>query len=123
MYEVGEPLNFVNRGDPSAADFVLSGLTTDGTWRNLDLSSILPVGVLAIILKVIINAASQGRDFSFRKDGNVNSINAGIVGIQVSSVSFFAIVIVAVPPSRIIEYKATNATWAFVNLTVMGWWR
>ena len=70
---------YVDRGDPSSWDFQEGDLTTDNTWRDLDLSSIVPSGAVAVHLYVLIKDDTANKNIKFRKNCmlGVNSISTG----------------------------------------------
>lgn len=111
----------VDRGDPSGYDKQLSDLTTDGTWRDLDLSAIVPDGAKAVILRVNVQDDAAGNEFDLRKNGNSNAYNTFEIRTQVSGVSNIQSGIVFCDTSRVIEYYATNTTWTHIYLVVLGW--
>lgn len=122
LAEIGEKKIFVDRGDPSSVDFAVGVLTTNGNWNNLDLSGIVASGALAVLLGVNINEDNISRVLSFRKDGDVNAVAIAEIKMQVANVAMYGDLIVSLPQSRIIEYKATSAVWTAINITVRGWW-
>jgi hypothetical protein len=112
---------FVDRGDPSAADFTQASLTTDATWRDLDLSAIVPDGAKAVCLYV--NVVDDTVNYvGFRKNGNSNANNISIVRAQVANVAVAGILTVELSSARVIEYIASNVTFTTIAITVKGWW-
>lgn len=112
---------FVERGDPAAHDVELAALTTDGTWRDLDLSSIAPAGAVAVLLRVRVRDDAAGSELMLRENGNSNGINVAIVNTQVANVTAYADVWVALDSNRVVEYWATNTTWTSIYINVCGW--
>lgn len=115
-------LGFVDRGDPAAADFRLGDVTTDYTWRDMDLSGIVSVGAKCVLMRVSVKDNVADSLFQFRTDGNSNGLNSGIVRTYVANVWSDLDVKIALPASRIIEYRATNTTFSDLYITVSGWW-
>lgn len=112
-----------SRGDPSANDFTIVSFTADATWRDLDLSAILPVGTKAVVLRIGIQNDTAGQSVSFRKNGNSNASNSAIVYTPVANVPNAGQNTVFCDANRVIEYYATNGgTWASINVCVMGWY-
>ncbi|OGN96285.1 MAG: hypothetical protein A2Y89_02675 [Chloroflexi bacterium RBG_13_51_18] len=114
-------VNYVDRGDPAAADWDQSMLTTDALWRDLDCSAIVPAGAKAIILLVILYDDIVGGNIAFRKNGNTATHNAPRVYQSVSNLFFSGRVIVPCDANRTIEYWATTKTWTLITITVSGW--
>lgn len=118
----GNRWRYVDRGDPSAWDWAVSGLTTDGTWRDLDCSSIVPAGAVAIHFKIQIEDDAVARQFGLRKNGNANAHNKVSAMTQVANVTIESEGMVCCDSGRVVEYQATNATWTTINLLIRGWW-
>lgn len=116
--------HFVDRGDPSVVDFDETDLTTDGiaTWRDLDLSSIIPIEAYAVLLHVRVLDDAAGSTIRFRKNGNSNVINTFRLRTQVADVNIETQGIVSVDTSRIIEYAGSAVTFTAIDITVCGWW-
>lgn len=115
---------FVDRGDPSGVDFAVGDLTADDTFRDLDLSSIVPSRAKAVILKTQMANTAAGQVLSFKTKGNSNSVNTFSCRTQVASVIIDNDGIVAlntITDDRTILYKATNSTWGTINITIKGW--
>ncbi len=115
--------SFRDRGDPAAADYTLTDFTTDGTWRDLDLSGIVPAGAKAVLLYIRIKDDLTDRVFGLRKNGNSNAFNTYALNTQVANLSVYDEATVACDSNRIIEYNFTNTTWTSVDVTVRGWWK
>jgi len=115
---------FIDRGDPSAFDFTLSGtpLTTDGTWRDLDLSSIVPAGAKLVLFIVYILDDAANSAFGIRKNGNSNAFNSGFCRTQVANIPNYIDMLVPCDTNRVVEYFATSLTWSDIGITVKGWW-
>jgi hypothetical protein len=114
---------FVYRGDPSAYDKTVSDFTADATWRDLDLSAILPAGTVAAIITCKVSNSVANEYISFKRKGDVNNYNVTTCQTFVTNVvipfnSFFQ----AVDENRYIQYKASNGgAWATINFIVNGY--
>ncbi len=113
---------FYNRGDPSAYDFTVTSFTTDGTWRDLDLSAIVPTGAKAVLLLVSVKDDIVNAAIGFRRNGNSNTIAASTILVQVANYINTQDIIVACDANRIIEYQASAVTFTNINVAVLGWW-
>ena len=122
MTEIGERKGFVDRGDPAAIDFTTSHFTTDGTYRDLDLSSIVPAGAVAVSLSVLIYDNAAGSFFGFRKKGNSNDVNRARIRTQVSNEVIEGDLVVAVDKDRKVQYIGSNLTFSEIDVVVKGWW-
>lgn len=114
---------FVDRGDPASSDFEVGDLTTDDTWRDLDLSSIVESNAVVVLLylKVQDNDATGSYIF-FRKNGNSNPHAISGVRVQTAGIGNDNTCTVACDSSQVIEYLAANVTWTTIRITVLGWW-
>lgn len=114
-------LAYNDRGDATASDFTQATMTTDGTYRDMDLSAIVPPGATAVALgvKITDDAVSSG---IFRKNGNSNAINTFQVRDIVANVGQFFDGTVAVDSNRVIEYNFDNVTFTEIVVWVKGWW-
>lgn len=116
---------FYDRGDVSGPDFNQGMLTGDRTWKDLDLSGIVPVGAKAVLIKVFMqdNASppDYGRRWIFRKktsgynEHNVSNIIGYVPGLQI-----YADMIIGLDANRFIQYN--GATTGAIYITVAGWW-
>ena len=113
--------SYVDRGDPAAADFAVGDFTTDASWNDLDLSSIVPAGAVAVHLYVVINDNAAGSAMLFRKNGNSNAFNIGRVATHVTGITESGDVITTLDSNRVIEYWGTNVAFVSIDVTVKGW--
>jgi len=114
-------VNYVDRGDPTAYDFTEASLTTDGTWVDLNLSAIIPVGTKAVLIYFEIKDDAVESYLSFRKNGNSNVYNSLSQYTQVVSKYVSQEGIVVVDNNRTIEYQASNLTFTNINVLIRGW--
>ena len=119
---IGTNVGYVDRGDPASNDFEKEDLTTDGTWNDLDLSSIVPANAEAVLLYVAIDDDAVSSQIAFRKNGNTNEQALGRVRVQVANVYVDADMVISLDSNRVIEYKATNTTFTGISICVKGWW-
>ena len=112
---------YVDRGDPTAPDFTEANLTTDDTWRSLDLSSIVPSGIRFVYLRLTLNDDAVQSVFRIRKSGMTNLINIFDLYTQAPNVWMTAIGKVPCVANRTVEYIGTNLAFTAINLTVVGW--
>lgn len=114
---------FTDRGDPADWDYTQADLTTDGTWRDLDLSSIVPDGAKAVLLYVELLDDSVGAHIRFRKNGNSNSINISRVRTQITNLFIDQDLVIPCDANRIIEYNTSPIVFTTIRITVKGWWK
>jgi hypothetical protein len=115
--------SFVDRGDPSAVDFAHGALTINGAYHNLDLSSIVPAGAKAVLIRLTLANATSGVYFRMRENGNSNTFNNFGYVIPTSSGPGQSVsAVVACDTDRVIEYAIENSGSWSIGLTVGGWW-
>ena len=113
---------YVDRGDPAVYDFSVGDLTTDTTWRDLDLSSIVPAGATAVYIRIYLLDDAANSQFGFRTKGNSNAYAITLCRTQVANVVNDIIVIVKLNAGRVIQYIGSNTTFDHIDLIVLGWW-
>lgn len=122
--EIGNVLaltGLVKRGTNSGYDFTEADLTEDGTWRDLDFSSIAPSGATWVILRVVINATAAGKGIYFRENGiTPTEAQAGLTN-EVANMWVEGVLLVPCDTNRVIEYLAVSATWTGIKILVVGW--
>lgn len=114
--------SFVDRGDPAGPDFGTGDIIADDTWRELDLSGIVPANTKAILFLCRVKNIDTGVWLYFRKAGNSNEENTSRAVTQVSNVWRYIDRVCPISDDRKIEYKSSVTTWLFVRITVKGWW-
>ena len=114
---------YYHRGDASSVDFDLGDLTTDGTWRELDLSSIVPAGATATALHVRLTDNEANRFMVLRKNGDTGGENRSVIRTQVIDITISQDMIVGLDDDRKIQYNASNTTFSTIEITVKGWWK
>ena len=107
-------------GDSTAVDFTQANLVTDATWRDLNLSTKIPLGTRWVILAVELKDDAAGSYLMFRKNGYYNSNNVSQLATQVANVSVFSDMFVQVDNDRIIEYKGSNLAFVAINIKIKG---
>lgn len=121
FHALSEP-RFYDRGDPITPDFTVADFTTDATWRDLSLASIVPAGAVAVVLKVILKDDAVGSQIAFRKNGNAYIYNTGELRTQAVDVVLTGDIYVFLDAGRIIEYYGSNLAFTGITVTVKGWW-
>lgn len=114
---------YFDRGDPTAYDFKVTDLFCDDTWRNLDLSAIVPANAKAVALVVRLEDNLVGKRIRFRKKGNTDVYNDSEVRTQVANIPMPADVIVAVDTDRKIQYRTDNTSFTRIDIVIKGWWK
>jgi hypothetical protein len=113
---------FVDRGDPATVDWDESTLTIDGAWHDLDLSSIVPVGAVAVVLHVTAYNDTSFLWLAFRKKGNTRAWNSGSI-YGFSDIPSACDLVVSLDSNRMIQYMGSNPSGAnWCPVVVGGWW-
>jgi hypothetical protein len=121
-YVDSRTMQFVSRGDLSAYDFVVTDLTKDGAWYDLNISSIVPASTQAILVYVSMISDTAGVQAQIRTNGYVNAYNR-LAGVsQVAGRNFIMEGFVPCDAGRLLEYNFQNTgTWSTINILIKGW--
>jgi len=109
------------RGEPGGFDFDQGDLTTDEAWHDLDLSSIIPAGTVAVDLVVSVTDETAGNVIYFRKNGLASNYTSPKIRTQVANIQITDNILVPVDSNGKIEYLTTNTTWTEIKIVVSGW--
>lgn len=113
---------YVDRGDPATVDKVKTDLTIDGAWHDLDLSTIVPAGAKAVMLRTRLQSANPGDAIRYRKNGNTNEVNTCGCEALRANVLRTRLGITSIDANRVLEYNADNIAWTTLDIVVRGWW-
>lgn len=113
---------FVDRGDPTAYDFVVGDLTKDNTWRELDLSAIVPEHANAVLLFCSMGCDQIGSRLRFRRDGNTAVYNVSEIRLQIVGIINAQDLVCPISANRKLQYRASVAVWGTLDILVKGWW-
>lgn len=119
---IGIPPVYIDRGDPADWDWELGDFVADGTWRDLDLSAIVPANAKGVIFFAAVRNAAIGKNFQLRKKGNVNERVVALARTQVGAQFVYEDLTTACDDDRIIQYNATAGVWQNLFLVVKAWW-
>ena len=114
-------LVYVSRGDVAEYDFEVGDLITDGTWRVLDISSIVPPQAILIDGRIEVSDNLTSQAVYLRPYGHVNVKNRSSVITQVSGITVVANFSLVIYDQRI-EYFASNTVWTAITIQPFGWW-
>lgn len=113
---------YFNRGDPNAWDFALGDFIQDNTWRDLDLSGIIPANVVTVHLRLIVQTSVIDRTFNLRTKGNADVFNVTRTTTLVANLRNSVDVLVTPDASGFIQYKCLTPSFTRLNICVAGWW-
>lgn len=114
---------FVTGVDASEWDFELTDaeITCDATWRDLDLSGIIPAGAYAAVMCVFVIASSSSKGFYLQAKDHSGGYNVVFTISQVANVSnCSSSLIVLLDANRVIQYNG-HADMTTVGIAVRGW--
>lgn len=114
--------SYQDRGDPNAWDFVKGNFTIDSAWHELNLSSIIPSGPSATLIRFFVLPPVINMTIELRERGDTNGIAVSVLRTTAGMVWHDTQLIVGLDSTRIIEYKITAGVWAFIFAVVNGWW-
>ena len=123
---------FVDAGDSSNFDFTLAGtgtlqplatnpLTTDMTWRDLDLSALVPAGAKAVMISAVIQDGLVNQRLHFRNKDNANVYNSSRTRTQAANVINDVTLLCGIDSDRVMQFRAENTVWTALNINIMGW--
>lgn len=118
--EAGE--SYVDRGDLAVPDFVVGDFVTDGTWRTLDLSGIVPAAAAdkLVHFRLKIRDDQAQRLFELRRTAGPNVCN--VVTCYIQAANYYRGLEAWVRmDGRTIQYKASSTVWSTIDLSVAGW--
>ncbi len=112
-------LRRVERGVVSGYDFTIGDFTRDNTWREMDLSSIVPANAKWVTIYVSISTLEAMRNVRFRKKNELNDRYEPILWVHVATGVYTKIIILPIGSDGIIEYSASVATGISLDVVVL----
>lgn len=120
--EIGVPPCFIDRGDFGAFDWSLPALISDGVFRTLDISAIVPIKTKGILFTAqLVNAGVQ-KGLLLRPHPTSGVANFSALVSQVANVSSTGDLVIAIGPARTFQYSLSPGGWLVVDFAVKGWW-
>ena len=126
LTSLGRPLSYVDRGDPAAADFTISGLILDDAWHDLALNSsangsFLPTGIIAVAVHFTLSANAAGKTLSLRKKGHTTGFNISAMTSQVANQPWADDISIGVDSAATFQYNGPS-NFTVATLVVKGYW-
>jgi hypothetical protein len=112
---------YIDRGDPSSADFSKTDFSINGQWHVLDLSDKVDEGATIIHFSVMVQSAVDDSTIVFVKNGSVNRKNGATIRVPHGSKEYFKSDWVACDSDRKVEYWISNVNWPILDFLVRGW--
>jgi len=111
----------VSDGDPASYDWEVGDLTTDGSWHDLDCSSIVSSDAIAILFNVYIEDDAANSYIQLRKNGNSNDNAVNTLRTQVANQGIDGLFCISCDSNQVVEYRSTNTTFTSIQITILGW--
>jgi hypothetical protein len=113
---------YVDRGDPAGWDFDITNFPTAWIWTELNLSSIVPAGAIAVHILVSCRTTVANEEIMFRKNGNIHETNMSECRPQVANLYDVGEFIVSLSSDRKIDYNKYGTHFDSISVVVKGWW-
>jgi len=112
---------YIDRGDIEANDYLITDLTVDAAWHDLDLSAIIPKGTVLCMLLVSLNSSVLSKMMKFRTKGDSGTYNAPLVMSSVINQTFYTSLVVHPDSDGIVEYFLSTGGIISITIIVQGW--
>lgn len=112
---------FVDRGDPTAVDFMHADLIIDSQWHDLDLSGIIPKGTKRVDFRILATSISIPKMLEFKTKGNMSGYNISKICTQVASIAISHDLNVVPNADGIIQYRIDEEATLILYMTISGW--
>ncbi len=112
---------FVDRGELSDFDYIIGDLTSDETYRDLDISSIVGVGERLVMLQVQAAAIVAGATLFNITKGHTAYVNRAGLIIPYDTGGEEQTMWIKTNASGVIQYMLSNTTWMYCNIVIRGW--
>jgi len=110
-----------DRGACAGYDFTQLTLVQDGSWHEMDLSSIVPEGALFVKLHCGIRSPNADDSMKLRKAGTARVFNIYALHVNVVSQTIKGDAWIPLSIDRKVEYSFTNRIWDVITIVVGGW--
>lgn len=114
-------LQYTKRGNLEDWDWDQGDLTTDGTWYELDCSSIVPTGTVLIFFYLILTDNLVNQVFIMKHPDHEDNYSAVGFATQTANSGMRGVVPVPCDSNRKIKYYGSNTTFTSIDLTIVGW--
>ncbi len=101
-------------------DFLTVDFTTDGTFKSLDISNIVPEGTEWVIIEGIVKDDVANSKVEFNGTG-IATVNKFAIETQVANVTNRGNGWVKISSNRLLYYKADNLTFTDLNIKIIGY--
>lgn len=112
---------FHAKADQESYDFLKTDLTTDYQYHDLDLSSIIPAGAVAVLLWCAFKGDVAGAEVCLAKAGYSGNYLKALFFQPVADKGSGFSAIIPVSHDRKIKYRISYVNWVYVSINVVGW--
>ncbi len=119
---VGVPPCFIDRGDSNVFDWSHPALVSDGAFRTLDVSAIVPITAKGLLFTSVIVNAGVLKGLTLRPQPTSGIANYSVLNSQVANVPNLGDMAIAIGPNRTFQYSLSPGGWLVVDLALKGWW-
>jgi len=116
-------VRWYDRGNLFSADFSIGDFITDGTWRDLDISSIVGAGERLVLMSGRLADNAGNKTMTLRTKGNTFAKNVDIACTQVADRLYTHSFWVYTNVDGVIQYNIDIATWSEIGLTIRGYFK
>lgn len=114
-------VDFVNRGNFATADFTIGDFTKDNTWRELDLTSVIPAGCKCVLVRGYMQGTTTNLLAAFRTAGNADIGNAAHLFTFEANKRTEDDIWLIPNDIGVIEYKIPSTVDTALSLYIRGW--
>lgn len=114
---------YVDRGDHTDWDFDGTNLTRDGSWYDMNLSSVVPVGAICVHIIGKFKSSEVDKLLKFRVYGHTDPYTDRRTRTQVANIHNGFSFLFSLDSNRIVQYNIESANWTDLAFTVVGWFK
>lgn len=103
-------------------DFTVDDLVIDGDWHTLDLSGIIPQGVKAVYVQLLVKATEVGKIIRLRKDSSAGTLSTCVGRTIVANELLNIPVEMGVTPEQTLDYWIESSTWSNFSWRIRSWY-
>ena len=113
---------FLKKPDQQTYDFTLTDFTRDYQYHDLDLSAKVPAGAKAVMLWGAYKSDTPDCEANFAQNVHTGEYLKDIFFQHVANIGTTLDSTIPLDGDRIIQYRFSNVTYQYINISVVGWW-
>lgn len=114
-------LQIMKKPDQQSYDFILSDFTRDYQYHDLDLSGIIPAGTKLVLLWGAFKSDTPDCEGNFAQSGHTGEYLKSLYFEPVANIGCTMDCLIPVDSDRKIQYRFSNVTYLYINLSVVAW--